>query len=207
MDLFTQGAALSDMPSQEEVSCFLKEVRHCTACAGKLPFPPRPVLNFSPDARILIAGQAPGTRVHETGIPFNDASGERLRSWLNMSREEFYNPHKIAIVPMAFCYPGVLPKGGDKPPPPECATLWRQRVLALLPNIRLTLLVGAYSQTYALGKGKVYERTLTFRDYLPRYFPLPHPSWRTGAWERHTPAFQDDVLPALRQAVTQALRE
>ncbi|OUJ15385.1 uracil-DNA glycosylase [Acetobacter orientalis] len=183
----------------------MQEVRSCQACRHKLPFAPRPVINFAPTARLIIAGQAPGTRVHETGIPFNDASGERLRAWLNMGKDVFYDTTKIAIIPMAFCYPGVLPKGGDKPPPPECATLWRERLLNLLPNAQLTLLVGSYSQNYALGKGKVYERTLDFRKYLPSYFPLPHPSWRTGAWERTTPAFTQDVLPALRSKVQQAL--
>lgn len=207
-DLFTQARnpPLATTNTEQDAALFLQEVRQCQACRHKLPFAPRPVINFSPQARLLIAGQAPGTRVHETGIPFNDASGERLRTWLHMEREIFYDTSKIAIIPMAFCYPGVLPKGGDKPPPPECAALWRQRLLMYLPNIQLTLLVGSYSQNYALGKGKVYERTLEYRNYLPEYFPLPHPSWRTGAWERSTPAFTQDVLPALRHEVHRALK-
>lgn len=206
-NLFTQACKHSTAAStiEQDAAQFLQEVRHCQACRHKLPFAPRPVINFSPQARLLIAGQAPGTRVHETGIPFNDASGERLRAWLNMDKETFYDKNKIAIIPMAFCYPGVLPKGGDKPPPPECAALWRERLLSFLPNIQLTLLVGSYSQNYALGKGKVYERTLEYKKYLPEYFPLPHPSWRTGAWERSTPAFTHDVLPALRQKVRNIL--
>lgn len=210
-DLFSQarkqttGTGTGTGTLEQDTRAFLQEVRSCQACRHKLPFAPRPVINFAPTARLIIAGQAPGTRVHETGIPFNDASGERLRAWLNMGKDIFYDTTKIAIIPMAFCYPGVLPKGGDKPPPPECATLWRERLLTLLPNAQLTLLVGSYSQNYALGKGKVYERTLDFRKYLPNYFPLPHPSWRTGAWERSTPAFTQDVLPALRVEVQQAL--
>lgn len=203
--LFSTPPCSSSAISDEDLMGFLKTVRSCTACAGKLPFAPRPVINFSPKARLLIAGQAPGTRVHETGIPFNDASGERLRSWLNMDRDLFYDKDQIAIVPMGLCYPGVLPKGGDRPPPPECAALWRERILSFLPNIQMTLLVGSYSQNYTLGKGKVYERTLNFENYLPDYFPLPHPSWRTGAWERATPEFQDRVIPALRCLVGKIL--
>ncbi|KXV63051.1 uracil-DNA glycosylase [Acetobacter orleanensis] len=189
------------------LGCFLKELRGCTACAHKLPLGPRPVVRLSPRARLLIAGQAPGTHVHNTGIPFNDASGERLRSWLDMSPDVFYDTEKIAIIPMGFCYPGVLPKGGDRPPPPECASLWRQRILSFLPNLRLTLLVGSYAQNYTLGKGKVFERVLGFRSYLPQYFPLPHPSWRTGAWEQKTPEFQNVIIPALRDAVRHALED
>ncbi|GCD73723.1 uracil-DNA glycosylase [Acetobacter pasteurianus NBRC 3299] len=164
-------------------------------------------MHVSPHARLLIAGQAPGTRVHETGISFNDASGDRLRGWLGMSRDVFYDSNRVAILPMALCYPGVLPKGGDRPPPPECANLWRERILALLPNLRLTLLVGSYAQNYVLGKGKVYERTEHFQDFLPQYFPLPHPSWRTGAWERKTPMFQENIIPALRHEVARALAD
>lgn len=198
----------STAEQQDEIlGCFLKELRRCTACAHKLPLGPRPVVRLSPRARLLIAGQAPGTHVHNTGIPFNDASGERLRSWLDMNPDIFYDTEKIAIVPMAFCYPGVLPKGGDRPPPPECASLWRERILSFLPNLRLTLLVGSYAQNYTLGKGKVFERVLNFQSYLPDYFPLPHPSWRTGAWERKTPDFQNRVIPALRDAVRHALED
>ncbi|WP_408735929.1 uracil-DNA glycosylase family protein [Acetobacter cerevisiae] len=191
----------------EALASFLKELQGCQACAHKLPLGPRPVVRLSPRARILIAGQAPGTRVHNTGVPFNDASGERLRSWLDMSPDVFYDTERVAIVPMALCYPGVLPKGGDRPPPPECASLWRERILSFLPNLRLTLLVGSYAQNYALGKGKVFERVLDFRSYLPGNFPLPHPSWRTGSWERKTPDFQNVVIPALRDAVRHALED
>ncbi|WP_244983624.1 uracil-DNA glycosylase family protein [Acetobacter okinawensis] len=183
----------------------LQQIRGCTACAHALPLGPRPVLHVSPRARLLIASQAPGTRVHETGISFNDASGERLRAWLGMDPALFYDTEKVAIVPMGLCYPGVLPKGGDQPPRPECAPLWRKRILDHLPNIRLTLLVGSYAQNHVLGKGKVFERVEQFAHYLPTYFPLPHPSWRTGMWERRTPAFAQTILPALRREVARAL--
>ncbi|MCJ8352390.1 uracil-DNA glycosylase family protein [Novacetimonas hansenii] len=177
------------------------EIRACTACANVLPLGPRPILHVSPTARILIASQAPGTRVHETGQSFNDASGDRLRGWLGIDRATFYDSARIAIMPMGMCYPGRLPKGGDCPPRRECAPLWRERVLALMPDIRLTLLVGSYAQNHVLGPGKVEDRVRHYRDYLPRFFPLPHPSWRTGAWERRSPWFGTDVLPALRREV------
>lgn len=206
LELYTpHSAESSDVETQ--LNCLVQEIRQCTACAHKLPLGPRPVLHVSPHARLLIAGQAPGTRVHETGVSFNDASGDRLRGWLGMSRDVFYDSNRVAILPMALCYPGVLPKGGDRPPPPECASLWRERILALLPNLRLTLLVGSYAQNYVLGKGKVYERTEHFQDFLPQYFPLPHPSWRTGAWERKTPMFQEKIIPALRHEVARALAD
>lgn len=177
------------------------EIRACTACANVLPLGPRPILHVSPTARILIASQAPGTRVHETGQSFNDASGDRLRGWLGIDRATFYDSARIAIMPMGMCYPGRLPKGGDCPPRRECAPLWRERVLALMPDIRLTLLVGSYAQNHVLGPGKVEDRVRHYRDYLPRFFPLPHPSWRTGAWERRSPWFGTDVLPALHREV------
>ncbi|MBO1324579.1 uracil-DNA glycosylase family protein [Acetobacter sp. TBRC 12305] len=192
-------------PLQDGLQPLVDAIRACSACAHKLPLGPRPVLHVSRHARLLIASQAPGTRVHETGISFNDASGDRLRTWLGMSRDEFYDTTRVALVPMAFCYPGVLPKGGDRPPPPECAALWRERLLAQLPAIRLTLLVGSYAQNHVLGKGPVFERSLQFQRYLPEYFPLPHPSWRTGQWERATPAFGQVVLPALRREIRRAL--
>ncbi|NHN90520.1 uracil-DNA glycosylase family protein [Acetobacter sicerae] len=180
-------------------------IRACTVCAQSLPLGPRPVLHVSPRARLLIASQAPGTKVHETGVSFNDASGDRLRQWLGMDRNTFYDTEKVALVPMGFCYPGRLPKGGDRPPRPECAPLWREQVLSELHDIQLTLLVGSYAQNYVLGPGRVSDRVAHFRDYLPRYFPLPHPSWRTGAWEKRNPWFGDEVLPTLRQEVARIL--
>lgn len=177
-----------------------QEVRQCRVCAD-LPLGPRPVLRVSATARLLIAGQAPGTKVHETGIPWNDPSGDRLRLWLNMSRDVFYDERVVAIVPMGLCYPGRLASGGDAPPRAECAPLWRGRLLALMPDIRLTLLVGGYAQADALGPGAMTERVRRFREWLPGLFPLPHPSWRTAAWERRNPWFGEEVLPALRREV------
>jgi uracil-DNA glycosylase len=181
------------------------EARACRVCAEHLPLGPRPVFRVSTTARLLIIGQAPGTKVHETGIPWNDPSGDRLRGWLMMDREQFYDASRIAIVPMGLCYPGRLPNGGDAPPRRECAPLWQSRLLAAMPAIRLTLLVGGYALKHALGNGAMTERVVKFRDLLPRYFPLPHPSWRTTAWERKNPWFQDNTLPVLRQVVDDAL--
>ncbi len=196
--------------SADPVEALLREVRACTACADKLPLGPRPVLHVSATARLLIASQAPGTRVHEKGISFWDASGDRLRDWLGMDRSLFYDASRVAIAPMGMCYPGRLPNGGDAPPRPECVPLWRRRVLAAMPALRLTLLVGSYSQAVTAAemgwpKASVTDRVRDFRRYLPRYFPLPHPSWRTGVWERKHPWFSAEVLPALREAVGAAL--
>lgn len=185
----------------------LSDVRACTACINVLPMGARPVIQLSPTARILIASQAPGTKVHESGIPFSDPSGDRLREWMGLSTAQFYDARKIAIVPMGLCYPGRLPAGGDAPPRPECAPLWHPRLLPLMPQIRLTLLVGAYAQVRALGPGAMTERVREFRHHLPHYFPLPHPSWRTEVWERRNPWFAADVLPALRAEVRRALTE
>jgi len=181
------------------------EARACTLCAAHLPLGPRPVFRVSPTARLLIIGQAPGTKVHETGIPWNDPSGERLRAWLAMDRETFYDATRIAILPMGFCYPGRLPQGGDAPPRRECAPLWHPRLRPLMPAIRLTLLVGTYAQAAALGKGTMTDRVRDFGAHLPAIFSLPHPSWRTNAWERKNPWFTEHALPALRAAVAAAL--
>lgn len=180
----------------------LTEIRACDACVRHLPLGPRPVLRASKTAKLLIVGQAPGTRVHETGIPWNDRSGERLRSWLRMDPAVFYDEARVAIVPMGFCYPGVLPNGGDAPPRPECAPLWHARILALLPDIALTLLVGSYAQAHYLGKRRSKTLTETVRRHAEfledGLLPLPHPSWRTTAWERKNPWFGADLLPVLR---------
>jgi uracil-DNA glycosylase len=181
------------------------EARACTVCAAVLPLGPRPVLRVSATARLLIAGQAPGTKVHASGTPWTDESGKRLRAWLGLTSETFYDERRVAIVPMGFCYPGRLPNGGDAPPRPECAKLWRPRLLGLMPAVRLTLLVGSYAQVDALGPGTVTDHVSAWRNHMPRYFPLPHPSWRTGLWEKRNPWFAEDVLPALRQAVAEAL--
>ena len=183
------------------------EIRACRVCAAYLPLGPRPVFRASTTARLLIMSQAPGTKVHETGLSFNDPSGDRLRAWLQMDRDTFYDESRVAILPMGLCYPGRLPNGGDAPPRPECAPLWHPRLLPLMPNIRLTLLVGTYSLTHVLGRGAMTDYVRDFRAHLPRHFPLPHPSWRTTAWERRNPWFAEEVLPALRQAVTTTLGE
>lgn len=182
----------------------LEEVRGCQECGPKLPLGARPVLQASKAARLLIASQAPGSKVHGSGIPFSDRSGDRLRQWTGLTPSVFYDPEKVAIVPMAFCYPG-RNAGGDMPPPSECAPLWRTRILSEMPEISVTLLVGSYAQTAALGSGRVEDRVRDFRNYLPRYFPLPHPSWRSQIWMRNNPWFEIDVLPELRSVVNQAV--
>ena len=190
---------------EEALARLCQEVRACQTCADQLPLGPRPVFRASVSARLLIAGQAPGTKVHATGIPWNDPSGERLRDWLAMDRAAFYDESRVAILPMGFCYPGRLPNGGDRPPRPECAPLWRRRLLDRMPAIRLTLLVGSYAQADAFGPGPMTERVRAFRDHLPAIIPLPHPSWRTTGWERRNPWFTTDLIPVLRARVTEVM--
>jgi uracil-DNA glycosylase len=192
-------------PDAETLDAIAAEARACTVCSAVLPLGPRPVFRVSATARLLIIGQAPGTKVHATGIPWNDPSGERLRGWLMMDREQFYDAGRVAIVPMGLCYPGRLANGGDAPPRRECAPLWQSRLLGAMPEIRLTLLVGGYALIHALGRGPMTERVRAFKDHLPRFFPLPHPSWRTTAWERKNPWFQAEALPVLRRVVQTAL--
>ena len=182
----------------------LRAARACRVCEAELPLGPRPVLRARATARLLIVGQAPGTRVHETGIPWNDPSGDRLRAWLGIDRETFYDQDRIAIVPMGFCYPGRDPRGGDNPPRPECAPLWHPPLLAALPGIELTLLVGQYAQGHYLGGRR--RRTLTetvraWADYGPAYLPLPHPSWRNTGWLKRNPWFAAELVPELRARV------
>ena len=192
--------ALSADPADRAawLAALAAEVRACRACAAYLPLGPRPVIRVSATARVLIVGQAPGTKVHASGIPWNDASGARLRAWLGLTPEVFYDERRIAIVPMGFCYPGRLPRGGDAPPRPECAPLWHPRLRASMPEIRLTLLVGGYALAAALGAGRVEDQVRRWRALLPGICPLPHPSWRTLAWERRNPWFAAELLPALR---------
>ncbi len=193
------------MVEADTLAAIAAEARACTRCAAELPLGPRPTFRVSATARLLIIGQAPGTKVHETGIPFNDASGRRLRAWLGIGEAVFYDASRIAIVPVGLCYPGRLPRGGDAPPRPSCAALWHPRLLPLMPEIALTLLVGGYAQDFVLGRGRMGDRVADFRRYLPHYMPLPHPSWRTTAWERSHPWFGAELLPALRRTVARLL--
>ena len=181
----------------------IAEAGACRLCSD-LPLGPRPVLRVSATARILIVGQAPGTRVHETGIPWNDRSGDRLRDWMGLDRETFYDSGRIAIIPMGLCYPGRDARGGDRPPRPECAPLWLDRLRPEL-DPALTLLVGQYAQKHLLGRewrGSLTATVGAWRDFLPRgLLPLPHPSWRNTAWLRRHPWFEADLLPILRERV------
>jgi uracil-DNA glycosylase len=192
-----------------DLETLLQEVRACRVCASELPLGPRPILRAQTSSRLLIIGQAPGTKVHESGVPWQDASGERLREWLGISVEQFYDESVVAIIPMGFCYPGRDAKGGDLPPRPECAPLWHPRLLSHLLDIELTLLIGGYAQKRALGaqaKNTVTATVENWRDYLPNYFALPHPSWRTLHWEKKNPWFTGELLPALRDRVAQILK-
>jgi uracil-DNA glycosylase len=186
----------------------LADIAACRACAPYLPHVPRPVTRVREETRILIAGQAPGRLVHETGLPFNDPSGNRLRQWMGIDRETFYGRPEIGVAAMAFCFPGTNPKGGDYPPPPRCATMWRAPLLAELPNVELTLLVGSYAQDWALpGRtGKTMTETIArWREFGPHVLPMPHPSWRNTGWLKHNPWFEEDVVPFLRQRVADIL--
>jgi len=191
----------------------MAQARACRVCADQLPLGPRPVVRGSAQARVLIVGQAPGTRVHRSGIPWDDPSGDRLRQWLAVDSATFYDQQCFAIVPMGLCYPGENPRGGDNPPRRECAPLWQQVFRAALPNLRLTLLVGRYAHQWYLPKaqgGPGMEKTSTatiaaWDQVLPSFFPLPHPSWRNSAWIKKNPWFNDQVVPALRHAVGQAM--
>ena len=183
------------------LEALLTEIRACRACAPELAHEPRPVVMVTPGTRLLICGQAPGRKVHESGLPFTDASGDRLRDWLGVDRETFYGHPAIGVAAMAFCFPGTNPKGGDYPPPPRCASLWRRRLIGELPKVELTLLVGWHAQTWALGDKahrSMTETVMHWRDYLPDMIPLPHPSWRNTAWLKRNGWFEDEVVPYLR---------
>ena len=195
-------------PRQATLDSLVAEIRSCTICASELPFPPNPVLRVGTQARLLIVGQAPGRRVHETSIPFNDPSGDRLREWLEMDRETFYDSHRIAIVPMGFCYPGTGIRG-DLPPRKVCADTWRERLMNAMPDVRLLLAIGQYAHRYHLGsacKGSLTETVRAWQDYAPRLFPLPHPSPRNNIWLKRNPWFLEQVIPELRVAFAEALR-
>ncbi|MGH8667873.1 MAG: uracil-DNA glycosylase family protein [Burkholderiales bacterium] len=180
-----------------------REARACDLCRDDLPHKPKPIFLVGRSARLLVVGQAPGRRVHQTGIPWNDPSGDVLREWLALEREAFYDTARIAIVPAGLCYPGTL-DGADLPPCRECAPAWQPRFRAALPGVRLTLLVGSYAQAYYLKdrrKRSLRETVRAYRDYLPEFFVLPHPSWRNKLWLRNNPWFAEDVIPALRRRV------
>jgi uracil-DNA glycosylase len=186
----------------------LAEARACTLCAPHLPHPPRPVLRVGAGARIVIVGQAPGAKVHESGVAWQDDSGDHLREWLQVDRATFDDPSAFAILPMGFCWPGRR-AGGDLPPRPECAPTWHDRLLTAMPRLELYLLVGQYAQArYLAGRGKpsLTETVRSFADYLPKHIPLPHPSWRSKIWMKKNPWFERTLLPVLRRRVREALR-
>jgi uracil-DNA glycosylase len=192
--------------SPRALAHLVTDIRACRICADILE--PNPVVRVSHTARILIAGQAPGMRVHKTGLPFNDPSGDRLRNWMGIERETFYDTKRIAIAGMAFCFPGYDENGADIPPPKICAQHWRTRLMAALPPMPLILLVGSYAQTWHLGeaaKSNMTETVRAWRDYSPRHIPLPHPSWRNNGWLKKNPWFEHELLPTLRERVRASL--
>jgi uracil-DNA glycosylase len=202
----TDPADATDLPAQIR-ACRLCEARFAATATAHAP---RPVVWFRPGARILVAGQAPGMRVHVAGRPFFDPSGDRLRDWMGIDAATFYDLDRVAVVPMAFCFPGYDAKGADLPPPPVCAATWHARVMDALRDVRLTLLVGGYAHRWHMPaadtRGGVTATVSRWRDHAPRVFLLPHPSWRNTAWLKRNPWFADDVLPALRARVTEVLR-
>lgn len=194
-----EPSPVADLSIAELEAC----VRSCTLCAANLPLGPRPVFQIGSSARILIAGQAPGRRVHETGIPFNDPSGDRLRTWMGIDRNTFYDANRIAIVPMGFCYPGTG-KSGDLPPRPECAETWRKSILAQLKSVQLTLVIGQYAMDWHLPdrkQGTLTDTVQAWRTYQPSVWPMPHPSPRNNLWLKKNPWFESEVLPELRRQV------
>ena len=190
-----------------DMEALLTAVRACRACEQMLPLGPRPVLRASAAARILIVGQAPGSKVHASGIPWDDASGDHLRAWMGIGKDVFYDNEAIAIVPMGYCYPG-RGKGGDNPPRPECAQLWLDQLLQKMPQIELTLLIGQYAQRHFLGKRRkptLTETVRAWREYGPEYFPLVHPSPRNTPWQQRNPWFEAELLPGLRSRIAATL--
>lgn len=185
----------------------LSQIRSCTHCKEHLPLGPRPIVAAHPESKIIIIGQAPGTKVHQTGIPWDDPSGKQLRNWLGVSDEQFYNERLFAIVPMGFCYPG-KGKSGDLPPRPECAPQWHARLMEQMPNLKLTILIGQYAQKHYLGnnmKSNLTETVKNYEEYLPDYFALPHPSPRNRFWLSNNPWFEEEVLPDLKEKVLESL--
>ncbi len=190
--------------ARDELSALLAEIAACRVCADSLPLGPRPVLQAGADARVLIIGQAPGIRVHQSGVPWDDASGKRLRAWMGVDEAVFYDPQQVALMPTGFCYPG---KGasGDLPPRPECAPLWHDRLLALLPRVDTTLIIGRYAMARYLDAANLTEAARRWRDYAPERWPLPHPSPRNRHWPRANPWFEAEVLPALQRRIAATL--
>lgn len=188
-------------------SSLLEEVRECTICATELPLGPRPVLQIHPKAKILIAGQAPGRKAHESGVPFDDASGERLREWLGVTRNVFYDPEQFAILPMGLCFPGTG-KSGDLAPRPECVPAWREQLLGHLEELELTIVLGSYAQKYHFDEASysVTDLVKSWRTHWPNIIPLPHPSPRNNIWLRKNPWFEAELLPVLRQRVSDLLK-
>ena len=198
------------MNSKRETSLqqLLLDVRNCRECEAHLPYDPRPVVAAHRDARILIVGQAPGQRVHDSGIVWNDPSGDRLREWMGVERSVFYDETRIALIPMGFCYPGTG-KSGDLPPRPECAELWHDRLITKLSNVKLTLLAGVYAQKHYLAgrlKGTLTETVQAWQEYSPSTLPIPHPSPRNNLWIKRNPWFAEEVLPYMKQRVKQLLQ-
>ena len=194
--------------AESDFARLIGEIRACAVCATNLPLGPRPIVRGTPSARLLVISQAPGTRVHETGLSFNDRSGDRLREWMGIDRFTFYDEDRLAVVAMGFCYPGRDKNGGDLPPRPECAPLWHPRLLPQFGSVGLTLLVGGYAIRYYLPESRratLGEMTARWRDFLPEYFVLPHPSWRTTAWERKNLWFAAEALPELKARVAALL--
>ncbi len=185
----------------------LKEIESCTVCSSFFLHEPRPVVRASADAKLLIIGQAPGRKVHDSGIPWDDASGRNLRNWLGISDGVFYDEHKVALVPMGFCYPGTG-KGGDLPPRPECAPLWHEKLLHQCQSIKLTLLIGQYAQKYYLSglmKNNLTETVKSFKEYMPKYLPLPHPSPRNRLWMKKNAWFEDSLLPEMKEIISKIM--
>ncbi len=196
------------MKRDKKLEALLAEIRACRVCEAHLPHGVRPIIRASATVKLCILAQAPGIRVHETGLSFNDPSGDRLRAWLGIDREIFYDESRVAVIGMGFCFPGYTASGADKPPRPECAPLWQDRVMAALPPPALTLLVGSYAIDWHLGerrKSTMTETVKSWRDYGPRLVPLPHPSWRNNAWLKKNPWFEKELLPDLRARVRRAL--
>ncbi|MCK7611142.1 uracil-DNA glycosylase family protein [Roseibium sediminicola] len=211
---------MTEKPAASGLDALVREVRACRVCIDRpdkapLPHEPRPVLQVSSTARLCLCGQAPGTRVHQSGRPFTDPSGDRLRDWLGIGEETFYDAGKLAIVPMGFCFPGLDDKGGDLPPRAECRKAWHDRVFAAMPQIELVIVIGQYAQAYHLGTRRQKTLTQTVANWRahfdeeggegPKVLPLPHPSWRNNAWLKKNPWFEADLLPVLRHQVARLI--